>query len=539
MGATIGNIDIGIIILYFIVVLLIGFYVGRKAKTGEDLFLGGRSLTWGFIGLSLFASNISSTSLIGLSGAAYTQGIVQSVYEWGAAVPFIVLALIYVPLYLRAKITTIPEFLELRFDRRSRVFFSALTIVASILIDTAGSLYAGGLVIQIFFPDLVLWQICAVLALITGLYTAFGGLKAVVYTDALQAVILIVGSTALAYFMFEKLDFSWANMVAALPEGHFSVVRPIDDPDLPWLGLILGAPMMGFWYMATNQYITQRILGAVNIKHARWGIMLAGFLKFLPLFIMVLPGAMAVSIYTNIDNPDMVFPTMVVNALPVGLIGLVLAGLVSAIMSSISSTLNSASTLVVIDFIKPRFEQRAKNMVTDKDSNEGSTLSDQDTVKYSRAVTFFFMVVAAVWAPQIINFGGLWGYLQQMYSIFVPPIIVLFTVGIVYKRGNADGAYYTLLSGCALGILLFVLDINDLWHIHFTINVGIVIGICSIIFVLISRMTPPPDLERIRPYLYSPELIMDSNQNLPWWQDYRVHCGGLLVLFILSYIVFW
>ena len=353
MEATIGFIDIGIIIAYFMLVFAIGLWVGRKAKTGDDLFLGGRSLTWGFIGLSLFASNISSTTLVGLAGAAYTTGIVQSVYEWGAAIPFAILAFIYVPLYLKAKITTIPEFLELRFDRRSRVFFSLVTIVASILIDTAGSLYAGALVIKIFFPAIELWQTCVVLALITGIYTAIGGLKAVVYTDALQAVILIFGASALSFLLFEQLDFSWANMVAAAPEGHFSVIKPLDDEGLPWLGLLLGVPMLGFWYVATNQYITQRVLGAKSIQHARWGIMLAGALKFLPLFIMVLPGAMAISIYPDIVNSDMVFPTIVIQTLPVGLVGLVLAGLVSAIMSSISSTLNSASTLVVVDFVKP------------------------------------------------------------------------------------------------------------------------------------------------------------------------------------------
>ncbi|MFK7904100.1 MAG: sodium transporter, partial [Chitinophagales bacterium] len=169
METVISTIDIAIIIAYFVLVFAIGLWVGRKAKTGDDLFLGGRSLTWGFIGLSLFASNISSTTLVGLAGAAYTTGIVQSVYEWGAAIPFAILAFIYVPLYLKAKITTIPEFLELRFDRRSRVFFSLVTIVASILIDTAGSLYAGALVIKIFFPAIELWQTCAVLALITGI----------------------------------------------------------------------------------------------------------------------------------------------------------------------------------------------------------------------------------------------------------------------------------------------------------------------------------------------------------------------------------
>lgn len=523
MQTSISSIDIGIIIAYFLIVFLIGIWVGRKAKTGDDLFLGGRSLTWGFIGLSLFASNISSTTLVGLAGAAYTTGIVQSVYEWGAAVPFAVLALVFVPLYLKAKITTIPEFLERRFDRRSRVFFSSLTIIASIMIDTAGSLYAGALVIQIFFPQIELWQTCGVLALITGVYTSIGGLKAVVYTDALQAVILIFGSGALSYLLFEKLDFSWSNMVAAAPEGHFSVVKSMDDEGLPWPGLILGVPMLGFWYVATNQYITQRVLGAKDIRHARWGIMLAGALKFLPLFIMVLPGAMAISIYPDILNKDMVFPTMVLKTLPIGLIGLVLAGLVSAIMSSISSTLNSASTLVVVDFIKPK----------------NPDMPESTVVNVTRISTLVFMVIAAVWAPQIINFGGLWTYLQQMYSIFVPPIIVLFGVGIFYKRGNGDGAFWTLVLGCIIGVLFFVLGLQGLWTIHYTINIGIVVALCILVFVLVSRATPAPDFDQISPYLFKKELINEGNEGLPWYKDYRVHVSVLLFLFALSYYVFW
>lgn len=522
MQNAISSLDIGVIISYFIIVLIIGFWVGSKAKTGNDLFLGGRSLTWGFIGLSLFASNISSTTLVGLSGAAYTSGIVQSVYEWGAIIPFAILAFIYVPLYLKSKITTIPEFLELRFDRRSRVFFSVLTIIASILIDTAGSLYAGALVVKIFFPAFELWKTCYFLALVTGIYTAVGGLKAVVYTDALQAIILIAGSSILSFLLFKELDFSWANMVAAAPEGHFSVIKPIDDKGLPWPGLFLGVPMLGFWYVATNQYITQRVLGAKNIRHARWGIMLAGALKFLPLFIMVLPGAMAISIYADIEVQDMVFPTIVIKTLPSGLIGLVLAGLISAIMSSISSTLNSASTLTVVDFIKPNFKH----------------IEERQVVLYSRISTFAFMVIAAVWAPQIINFGGLWTYLQQMYSVFVPPVIVLFTVGIFYKKGNGTGAFYTLIIGCAIGVLLFLLSIWEMWPVHYTINIGIVVLLCSFIFIWISQITGGSDFEKIKPYLYQKSLINEDNENLPWYKNYKFHTIAMLLIVAIFYYLF-
>ena len=308
MSSGISNIDIGIIIGYFVLVLGIGFWIARRTKTGEDLFLGGRTFGWGLIGLSLFASNISSSTIIGLSGAAYTTGIVNSVYEWMSGIPLIIAAMIFIPLYLRSRITTIPEYLERRFDRRSQLFFSGVSIFATIMIETAGALYAGTLVLQAFFPGLGMWQTALGLALIAGAYTASGGLKAVVYTDAIQAIILIIGCGILTWILFDKVDFDWGKVVEAAPEGHFSVVRPLDDEGLPWPGLLMGVPFLGFWYWSTNQYIIQRALGARNLNQARWGIILAGFLKVIPLFIMVIPGAIALTVYPDIANGDAVFP---------------------------------------------------------------------------------------------------------------------------------------------------------------------------------------------------------------------------------------
>ena len=521
MDKLISDIDLGIIGLYFVLILGIGFWVARRTKSGDDLFLGGRTLTWGVIGLSLFASNISSTTIIGLTGAAYSSGIVQSVYEWISGLPLIIAALIFVPLYLNSRITTIPEFLAKRFDRRSQVFFSVVTIFTSIIVETAGGLYAGAIVLKTFFPDIVIWQTTIVLALVAGLYTAMGGLKAVVYTDTLQAIILIVGSSILTYIMFSKLNFSVSDMIAAAPEGHFSIIRPIDDETLPWPGLFLGVPLLGFWYWSTNQYIVQRVLGAKNVKHARWGVILGGFLKLIPLFIMVIPGAMAISIYTDIEKSDMVYPTMVLEALPVGLIGLVLAGLISAIMSSVDSTLNSSSTLIVIDFIKPR-----KPDITQK-----------KIAYYGRVSTLVLMVVAALWAPMIENFGGLWSYLQQMYTIFVPPIVVLFLVGTFYKRGNGHGAYQTLIWGTALGILLFALGQMGLWHIHFTINAGIVVLVSALLFVYFSNRAPAPDAEVVHNYTYQPGLIDQDNQGLPWYQNYKFWAFILFLAIVAIFIL--
>ncbi len=237
-------------------------------------------------------------------------------------------------------------------------------------------------------------------------------------------------------------------------------------------------------------------MGAKDIKNARWGVLLGGFLKLIPLFIMVIPGAMAISIYTGIENPDMVYPTIVLNALPKGLIGLVLAGLISAIMSSVDSTLNSSSTLVVVDFVKPKI----------------SNISSNDVVKYGRWSTFILMIIAAIWAPMIEYFGGIWVYLQQMYAIFVPPIVVLFLVGVFDKKGNANGAYLTLIFGTILGIFIFILQQLGIWNIHFTINAGIVVALSAVVFILSSRMSAPPTTKVIEDFTFQKRLIDQDNE---------------------------
>jgi len=533
MGTAISSIDIIIICTYFVVVLGIGFWVSRTTETGEDLFLGGRSFGWGLIGLSLFASNISSSTIIGLSGAAYATGIVDSVYEWMSGIPLIIAALIFVPLYLRNKITTIPEFLEKRFDRRSQLFFSSVTIFSTILIETAGALYAGTLVLRTFFPAIADWSTslggfildptALFLAMIAAIYTASGGLKAVVITDAIQAIILIIGCSILTWVLFGKLDYDWSKVLASAPEGHFSVVRSLDDPAIPWPGLLMGVPFLGFWYWSTNQYIVQRVLGGKDIKHARWGVIFAGFLKVIPLFIMVIPGAMAISLYPGLSNQDMVFPTLVTKALPVGLIGLVLAGLISAILSSVDSALNSSSTLIVIDFIKPN----------------NPSLTERDIAKYGRITTVVLMIIAAAWAPQIANFQGLWGYLQQMFGILVPPIVVIFLVGVFFKRGNAHGAFWTLVLGTSAGVATFVLKQLGMWDLHYTMNVGLMVFISLIIFVLVSLNTKDSVDKDVSGYMYQPGMINEGFEDEVWYKHYVTHLFVLTVLILGILIWLW
>jgi len=522
MNANIVTLDLYVIAAYFAVVIAIGVWVGLSTRTGEDLFLGGRTLTWSIIGASLFASNISSTTLIGLTGTAYTTGISVSNYEWMAALPLILMAMVFIPIYLKARITTVPEYLELRYDRRSRRLFSLITIFISIVVDTAGGLYAGAVVLKVFFPDLIIWQTTLVLAVIAGFYTAFGGLKAVAYTDTLQAVILITGCSALTWMLFARLDFSWSEVTAAVPDGHLSVIRPIDDATLPWLGTLVGVPLLGFWYWVTNQYVTQRVLAARSVSHARWGSLFGGFLKLLPLFVMVLPGAMAISVLPGIEHPDRVFPTLVAEILPVGVTGLVLAGLISAIMSSVDSTLNSASTLIVIDFVKPKRPE----------------LTPGNIATYGRVTTVVLMTVAAVWAPMIGNFGGLWLYLQQMFSIIVPPIAAIFLLGVFSRRGNGQAAYTTLLGGIGLGIAVFLLTQLGYWSLHFSINVGVMFVASVAIYRLVSSRTPAPDAERIADLVYRPGLSAPDHSGR-WYLDYRAHSALLLLCLLGILIGFW
>jgi len=527
VATAIGGLDIGVIVAYFLVVVIIGVIVSRKTDTGEDLFLAGRSLGWGIIGFSLFASNISSTTLIGLSGAAYSSGIAVSTYEWMSGVPLLILAFVFLPLYLRSRITTIPEFLELRFDRRSRRYFSIVTIALSIIVDTAGGLYAGAVVLKTFFPDLVIWQVCVGLGLFAGLYTAAGGLKAVVYTDLLQAIVLIFGTTLMTFIMFGQLDYSWANVVAAVPnEEHLSMIRPIGDEMLPWPGIIMGVSLLGFWYWVTNQYIVQRVLGAKDLKNAQYGAILGGFLKIIPLFTMVLPGAMAILLVPDLPNADMVFPTLVTTVLPVGVTGLVLAGLIAAIMSSVDSTLNSASTLVVHDFVLEAKPDTPREKIG----------------TYGKITTLILMVVAIAWAPQIANFGGLWVYLQQAFGIIVPPVAVIFLVGAFWKRGNANGAIWALGLGHALGVVVFILGQMGMWPIHFTINVGIMAIVSTIIFVVFSLKSEPPTEDVVQRMTWSPGVANEVHaaEGNEASKGGRMIFSALLVVAMIAVVIgFW
>ncbi|WP_202410356.1 sodium/solute symporter [Pseudomaricurvus sp. HS19] len=464
------SLDITILVLYLLLVVGVCALVTRRQPNADELFLAGRSLGAGVIGLSLFASNISSTTLIGLPGAAWEYGISVANYEWMAALVLLFSALFVAPVFIRQRLTTVPEILERRFDSRLRKYLSACTLFLSIVLDTAGSLYAGALVMMLFIPGLELAPTIAVMALFAGLYTTAGGLRAVVYTDVLQAVILLLGSLVLTLIVFGEFDYSWEAVTASVSEEKLSLIRPLDDPALPWLGTLIGLPILGFYYWTMNQYVAQRLLGARSAEAAGRGALIAAALKLLPLFIMVLPGVMAISLFGDLERADTVFPRLIAEYAPPGLAGLMLAGLMAAIMSSVDSTLNSSSTLVMVDFVQPRHHQ----------------LSPQALARWGRITTLILMVLAALWAPMIDSFPGIFAYLQQTFAFVTPPLVALFAAAFISHRVGARAALAGTVAGHALSLICFCAQQLGWLGLHFTILAGILFA-ATLIFILLLQ----------------------------------------------------
>lgn len=460
---TLAPLDYAIVALYLVAVVAVSIRVTRRSPDADELFLAGRTLGWGVIGLSLFASNISSTTLIGLPGAAWAHGISVANYEWMAALVLIVSLLFVVPLFVGNRIATVPELLERRYDARLRKYLSGVSVVLGIFLDAAGSLYAGSLVLQLFFPDLSLTVSVALIAVFAGLYTAAGGLRAVAYTDVLQALILLAGSATLAIIVFAEFDFSWARVVASVPADRLSLIRPLDDPALPWLGTLIGLPILGFYYWTMNQYVAQRLLGARDMRAAGYGALLAAGLKLLPLFFMVLPGVMAIALLPALDQPDRVFPALVATYAPAGLAGLILAGLLAAIMSSVDSALNSSSTLLTLDFVKPRFPQ----------------LDVRAQARLGRIFTLLLVAIAAMWAPAIADFPGLFAYLQQGFAYAASPLVATFVVGLASRRVGASAAFYGTASGHLFSAAWFAATQWGAVDLHFTLVAGVLVAVTT------------------------------------------------------------
>lgn len=549
-------IDLAIIVVYLVGIVWYGIRKGKKGSS-EDYFLAGRNMIWPVVGISLFAANIGSNTLIGLASDAYQTNVAVYNYEWMAAVVLVFFAVFFLPFYLRSKVYTMPEFLERRYDSRSRYLFSGITIVGNVIIDTASGLYAGNLILKIVFPGLESWMIISILAAAAAAYTIPGGLSSVVHTEVIQAILLIFCSMLLTYFCFAEVG-GWQGMIdginALKPEGKnadqvLSLVKPASDPQLPWTGLLLGVPLLGFYFWANNQFMVQRVLSAKDLNHGRWGALFAGLLKLPVLFFMVIPGVVAYVLFhdldvsflrytivgtdeicTNLsDCPNMTYPVLIYQLLPTGLLGLVIAGLLAAMSSSISATLNSASTLITMDFV----------------SKLRPNLTSQQLVRTGQIATVVLVILAAVWSPMVETVASsLWEYLQLVLGYIAPPIVATFIVGLFYKRANGNGAFYSLLIGYGLAIIYIFLKIYDvapsMTNIHFLLQVPILAVICVVLNIVISNMSAPPPAEKVEALTWNKRIFTEETKELkglPWYQNYRIL--SLLLLLLTAIIVIW
>ena len=457
-------IDISIILIYFAIILWIAWWVSKGSRKNKgprdskDYFLAGKTAGWFVIGASLFASNIGSEIIIGVSGAGARAEMPQANFEIIAALVLILLGWVFVPFYLRSGVYTMPEFLEIRYSKACRNYLSVVSVLAYVITKISLIIFAGALVFETM--GISFWTGAIITIVATGFYTILGGLKAVIYTDMIQTFILLAGTGAVTYFGLMEIG-GWDAMMDTIAEASskpehppverfFNLWRPADDTSYPWTGMLFGAPILGVWYWCTDQFIVQRTLSAKDISNARKGTLFAGFLKLLPVFIFFIPGVIAYALAQkgmlnfSLENPDHALPAMITGFLPIGLKGLAISGLLAALMSSLSSAFNSSSTLITFDFYK-QWKPKA---------------TEKELVWVGQLATLVLVVVSFLWIPfmKTLMGGGLFHYLQSVQAYISPPIAAVFLFGLFFKWINAKGAIVALWSGFALGMLRLITE---------------------------------------------------------------------------------
>jgi SSS family solute:Na+ symporter len=591
---------------YFALLLALAWWVILQSKnTTADYFLAGRHLGWVIVGASIFASNIGSEHLVGLAGTGATDGVVYAHYELHAWC-LLVLGWVLVPFYMRSMVYTMPEFLEKRFSASSRLVLSVISLVAYVLTKIAVGIYAGGIVFRTLLPDagftLGEWNIDSfwigsiVVILATGIYTVLGGFRAVAYTEAVQTLILVIGSILVTYFGLlalagngGSLADGWQNLrdeagsdkfnlwQPLMPEGVEPTWEPVREADraawyfdnspaqgfygdkgvFPWVGMLFCAPIIGLWYWCTDQYIVQRALGAEGETQARRGSIFAAFLKLLPVFIFIIPGIICFALAKSGNAPGLsevildqdgnvirdqaqaAFPLLVKNVLPVGIRGIVVAGLLSALMSSLAGVFNASSTLFTIDL----YQKMRPN------SSQGHL------VWVGRMATTTMIVLGLAWIPVISNASGLYGYLQGVQSYLAPPIFVVFFGGVFFKRLNSKGCFAALVVGFALGLWRLSVDtpvslgyragwepgslnyiVNNMYFQYFSLAIFI---ICTAVMFLVSYMTAEPDYNRISGLTYGALSEEDRRNTRASWDARDVIASVVVMaLIVAAYIYF-
>lgn len=583
MTSTLHTIDWIVIAGYFAIILGLAWWVIRqKQDTSDDYFLAGRHLGWFIVGASIFASNIGSEHLVGLAGSGATDGVAMAHYELHAWC-LLVLGWIMAPFYMRSKVFTMPEFLEKRFSPGNRTLLSAISLVAYILTKIAVGIFAGGVVFSVLLPEVSFlgmnsfWVGSILVIVLTGLYTIVGGMRAVAYTEALQTLVLIFGSILVTIFGLHALG-GWGAMVHTVgpdmlnlwkplvPHGVESTWLPVKEAgkmawyfndNYPWLGMLFCAPIIGLWYWTTDQYIVQRAISAKSEKEARRGSIAAGFLKLLPVFIFIIPGIICFAIAKEgiipaiqhqligangqviRENAQKAFPLLVAYILPVGVRGIVVAGLLAALMSSLAGVFNASSTLFTMDFYS-RLRPQA---------------SQKRLVWMGRVATSVMVLIGLAWIPVIEGGRGLYDYLQGVQSYLAPPIFVVFFLGVFWKRLNAKGCMAALLTGFGLGIFRLAVDTPVKMFSNFSYTTGSFLWIVNNIFfqyysliiflvsiavmIAVSYMTEEPEYEKLSGLTYGTTTAAHKQESRSTWKRGDVIASVILVLCIIAAYLFF
>ena len=535
MTSLLSSLDWVVIVFYFLLTFGVAIWATirerQSAGTTKDYFLAGRDAGWFLVGGSLFASNIGSEHLVGLAGTGAASGVAVAQFEILASLILLILGWVFVPFYLASGVFTMPEFLERRYSTGARWYLAVISIIAYVLTKISVTIAAGGIVFEALM-GIDFWTGALVVVVITGIYTIFGGLRAVLYTDLMQMFVLIGGAIAVTLVGLSELG-GWGAMKEAAGPGFMSMWKPMSDPNFPWTGILLGAPILGVWYWCTDQFIVQRTLAAKNEDQARRGTIFAGYLKILPLFIFVIPGVIAYALNKSgriqLAAPDQALPTLVGTLLPAGLRGLVVAGLMAALMSSLSSVFNSTSTLVTIDVYKKL----------------RPVSSERQLVLFGQVVTAVLVGLGLLWIPvmKLIS-GQLYQYLQSVQAYISPPIAAVFLLGIMSKRLNSQGAMAALLTGFVLGMGRLVLELNranldgfllgfaTMNFLHFAIFLFVV---CSVTLIVVSLVTPAPAAEKVAGLTFATKAAASTTSEPGW----RARDKTLSMILMFAVIAVW
>lgn len=525
------------IALYLLVIAAVSVWSIRKSKDSPtDYFLANRNLGWWVIGASILASNVGSEHIVGLAGTAADSGLVMGHYELHSWI-ILTLGWVFVPFYMRSMVYTMPEFLERRYNAQSRWLLSIIQLLSYVIAKAAVTIYAGAIVFHSLL-GVDFWTGAIILVVITGVYTVLGGLHAVMYTEAIQAIVLLIGSAVLLFVGLDKVG-GWHALMHSIPKEKLNMFRPMSDPQFPWAGILFAAPIVGIWYWCTDQHIVQRCLAARDEKQARRGTIFAAYLKLLPFFIFLIPGLIAFSLNQqgkiHMTDTDTAFPTLVKEIMPFGLRGILAGGLLAALMSSLASVYNACSTLFTMDIYK-KMKPAAGN---------------KELVRVGRIATGIVVLLGMIWIPLMKNISkGLYGYLQSVQSYLAPPIAAAFLLGVFSKRINAKGAYAAMVSGFIIGIMKLVLELTKteydpggMVYAFATLNFlyfCIYLFIFSIIvMVLVSLLTPKPDLEHIKGLTFATTVAGDRAASRASWNAKDVILSIIIVLIVISIFIYF